>query len=200
MYSSSLDTGLQMGMSTSWSNKQVSSGLTTIELLISISILLILAAIAGPSFGPLLERWRVIEATEGMKASMVLARSEAIKRRGNVYLEKLPKTTPKCVTDDTNQDWDCGWVVFVDTNGNKRWNAGEEIQRYEPPPNLTVSRSKSGVTISLDRWGMMDGANLVGFSFAPARQGIASPAAKGLCVASGGRIRIIDHQDMPCRN
>lgn len=162
-------------------------------------MLAVLAAIAAPSFTPILDNWRVLQTVEAMKSSLMLARSEAIRRGGNVYLEKLPKTTIGCITDGTNQDWDCGWVVFVDANANKRWNVGEEIQRYEPPKNITVSRSKSGVTISMDRWGMADGANLVGFTVAPQPAGISSSSAKGICMASGGRINVIEQKDIPCQ-
>lgn len=168
-------------------------------MLMTMAVLAVLTAIAIPSFIPLFDQWRVLQTVEAMKSSLMLARSEAIKRGGNVYLEKLPKTTAGCITDDTKQDWDCGWVVFVDANANKRWNSGEEIQRYETPKNITVSRSKSGVTISLNRWGMADGANLVGFTVAPQPAGISSPAAKGICMASGGRINVIEQKDIPCQ-
>lgn len=174
-------------------------GFTLIELLVTISILAVLLGLAAPSFTPLMERWRVMQAVESLKSALMLARSEAIKHGGNVYLEKLPPA-PGCITDNTNQDWDCGWVVFLDVNGNKRWNAGEEIQSYTTPPNITVTRSNAGVTISTDRWGMMDGANLMGFTIAPHPQGIASPATKGLCMASGGRIRVVNQEDVPCNN
>ncbi|WP_294257721.1 GspH/FimT family pseudopilin [uncultured Comamonas sp.] len=174
------------------------AGFTSIELMVSVAIVAILSAIAVPSFTFIFERWRVMEAVEIMKSSLMFARSEAIKRGGNVYLEKLPKTTAGCVTDGTNQDWDCGWVVFVDSNGNRRWNSGEEIQRYEPPNRVTVTRTKSGTTIGVDRWGMMDGANLIGFTIAPQPAGIASAATKGICMSAGGRIRIIEQKNVPC--
>lgn len=176
----------------------VCHGFTSIELMVTVAIVVMLSAIAAPSFSLIFERWRVLETVEIMKSSLMLARSEAIKRGGNLYLEKLPKTTVGCVTDGTNQDWDCGWVIFVDSNTNKRWDAGEEIQRYEPPRNITVSRTKSGATISVDRWGMMDGANLIGFTIAPYPTGIASPSTKGICMSSGGRIRVIEQKDVPC--
>ena len=168
--------------------------------MVTVAILAILSAIAVPSFSLLFERWRVMETVEMMKSSLMFARSEAVKRGGNVYLEKLPKTTAGCISDGTNQDWDCGWVVFVDANRNKRWNSGEEIQRYETPNKVTVSRTKSGVTISVDRWGMMDGANLIGFTIAPQPAGISSSATKGICMSSGGRIRVIEQKDVPCTN
>jgi len=185
---------------TSCTSKVPCHGFTTIELMVAIGILAILSAIAAPSFNFVLERWRVLQAIESMKSSLMLARSEAIRRGGNVYMEKLPKTIAGCVTDGTNQDWDCGWVIFVDTNGNKRWNAGEEIQRYEAPPNTTVTRTKSGVTIRVDQWGMMDGANLIGFTISPRSAGITSAATKGICMSAGGRIRVIEQKDVPCPN
>lgn len=162
------------------------------------AVLAVLAAIAAPSFTPLFEKWRIYQVIEAMKSSLMLARSEAVKRGGNVYLERLPPTSIGCVTDGTNQDWDCGWVVFIDANANKRWNAGEEIQRYETPRNTSVTRSKSGITISFDRWGMADGANLIGFAITPIPAGVSSPSTQGICMSAGGRIRIIEQKDVPC--
>ncbi|WP_211233811.1 GspH/FimT family pseudopilin [Comamonas composti] len=179
--------------------KAMAHGFTTVELMVTLSIAAVLAALAAPGFRSLIESWRVTKVASDMKSSLHFARSEAIKRGGNVYLEKLPKTTAGCITDGTNQDWDCGWVVFVDTNGNKRWNTGEEIQRIDVPRNMNVTRSRSGATIRVDRWGMMDGASLIGFTISPSPAGIASPAAKGVCSAAGGRIRVINQKDIPCQ-
>lgn len=199
MYTS-FSNSLHVSMTPSCVSRISCHGFTSIELMVTVAILVILGAIAAPSFNFLFERWRVLQTVEIMKSSLMFARSEAIKRGGNVYLEKLPKTTVGCVSDGTNQDWDCGWVVFVDANGNKRWNSGEEVQRYETPDKVTVSRTKSGVTISVDRWGMMDGANLIGFTIAPQPAGISSSATKGICMSSGGRIRVIEQKDVPCTN
>lgn len=171
-----------------------------IELLTTLAVLAVLAGLAAPSFTPLIERWRVMQTVDAMRSSLMLARSEGIKRGGNVYLEKLPATTPGCNSDGTSQDWDCGWVVFFDSNQDRRWNAGEELQRFETPNNITVTRTKSGASIRIDQWGMMDGANLVGFTVSPYPAGISASATRGLCMSAGGRIRVLEQKDLPCTN
>lgn len=193
-----LNSALPVNISKPYTKKALIDGFTSIELMVTVAVLAILTGLAAPSFSNLTEKWRTMQTVEAMKSSLMFARSEAIKRGGNVYLEKLPKTTPGCITDGTNQDWDCGWVVFVDANGNKRWNAGEEIQRYTAPANILVTRTRSGVTIRADQWGMMDGANLIGFTVSPQPTGLTSPATKGICMSAGGRIRIIAQEEVPC--
>ena len=39
-------------------------GFTAVELMVVVAIVAILAALAGPSFAPLIERWRVRDAAE----------------------------------------------------------------------------------------------------------------------------------------
>lgn len=55
-------------------------GFTIIELMITISVIAILAAIAMPSFADFLERNRIKGAAESVKAEFQYARSEAIKQ------------------------------------------------------------------------------------------------------------------------
>src|SRR5256885_17070185 len=63
----------------------------------------------------------------------------------------------------------CGWVVFVDRNGNKRWDPREELQRFDTPARTLVIRSRSAAIISVDRWGQMGGFTAMGFAVAPSR-------------------------------
>ncbi|RYH24568.1 MAG: prepilin-type N-terminal cleavage/methylation domain-containing protein [Alcaligenaceae bacterium] len=179
-------------------HRRASQGFTTIELMVVVAILAILAALAAPSFQFLVERWRVLQAVETLKTTLYYARSEAIKRGNDVYIEKLPKAqVAGCISDDTNQDWDCGWVIFIDANGNQSWNSGEEIRRFDIPKGITVSRTESGKTITISRWGTMNGASLLGFSIAP-KGGLSDPSTKGVCMAAGGRIRVINQENVPC--
>ena len=59
-------------------HSQTEAGFTAIELLVTVSVVAILAALAAPSFKPLIDRWRVRNALESMQSTLFLARSEAI--------------------------------------------------------------------------------------------------------------------------
>lgn len=150
-------------------------------------MLSILTAMALPSFKLLIDRWRVQQAVDNLRSTMFYARSEAIRRGGDVFVEKLPKTTPGCTLAINAIDWDCGWVVFIDANNDKRWDAGEEIQRFAASPSLTVTRTAASATIAIDRWGMIDGDD-VGFKIAPYPLTGTSPLTKDVCIAASGRI------------
>ena len=173
-------------------------GFTSIELLVVVSILGILAALAAPSFTPLIETWRVRQATEALQSSLYYARSEAIKRGGQVVIQKLPDNTNGCTTADSNQDWDCGWFMCHDTNSNGTCGASETIlQRVDAPARVHVTRTGGGATIKLNRWGLVDGTWL-GFSLVPLNKSTNHQGARGVCMSSGGRIRIIPPEAIPC--
>ena len=131
-----------------------------------------------------------------MKSTLYYARSEAIKRGGHIGVQKNANAAG-CTLASTNQEWGCGWFVFVDSDGNGKWGNGEEILQLTPPfNNIHVMHSSGGTAIKVDRYGKMSGLNAKGFSFAPYPEGITSPATRGICMSSGGRIQVIE--DVPC--
>ena len=164
--------------------------------MIVIAIVAVLAAIAAPSFTPLIERWRVRQALEGLQSTIYYARSEAIKRGGNITIRKEPSGTNGCTLASGTNDWDCGWFVFVDTDDNGNLDSGEQVlQRVAATANVEVTRASGGASIKLNRWGLVNGTWL-GFSVVPLGKNISDPAARGVCMSSGGRIRVIT--DPPC--
>ena len=174
------------------------AGFTTIELMVTVSILAVLTVIAAPSFTIIIESWRVRQATEALQSTLQFARSEAIRRGGRVAVQKLPNNTNGCSSAVNNSEWDCGWIVCQDTNGNGSCAAAEPVlQRIDSPAKVQVSRPGSGASIKLNRWGLVDG-NWLGFSLVPAGKPTTHPGARGLCMSSGGRIRIILSEAIPC--
>lgn len=174
-------------------------GFTALELLVTIAILGILTALAAPSFVPLMERWRTQQVAEQLRSTIYFARSEAIKRGGNVVLQKLPNAGD-CSFASGNDEWGCGWFVCVDSNSNGSCAASEEVlQRYDTPGKVKVRRSTSGAGIKLNRWGLVEG-KYPGFTIVPEGKNLSDPAARGICVSSGGRVRLVKAEDVPCNS
>lgn len=172
-------------------------GFTAIELMVTVAVLAVLMALAAPSFNPILERWRVRQAADGLESALYFARSEAIKRGGNVLVEKLPNGTNGCTAAGTTADWGCGWQVCNDANGNGSCQASEVLQRFDAPARIEVTRTSSGASIKLSRWGTVSGT-FVGFSLVPEGKSTTDVAARGVCMSSGGRVRVILPVDIPC--
>lgn len=167
-------------------------GFTAVELMVVIAILAVLASLAAPSFRPLIERWRVRQVVEGLQSTLHYARSEAVRRGGGISIQKLPQNTNGCKLAQNKADWDCGWAIVANN---------QEIRRIDTPADITVTRTTSGPNadrIQVDRWGGMDGVTALGFTIAPLPDGISSPATKGVCVAAGGRIKVVDQVQVPC--
>lgn len=178
-------------------HSQVEAGFTANELLVTVSLIAILAALAAPSFKPLIDRWRVRNALESMKSTLYLARSEAIKRGGRIAIQKLPNVPASCSLAGTNEEWGCGWFIYSDDNSDGKWQATEtRISTINTPANTNVIHQGGGQSIKVDRYGIMSGLNAKGFVFSPEPEGISSSATQGLCMSSGGRIRVI--KEVPC--
>ena len=112
-----------------------SAGVTLIELMVSISVLVILLTIAAPSFKDIMVSSRAVSLSNELVAALNLARSEAVKRGANVTVCKSQDpgaTTPVC---STSANWVNGWLVFADDStlgsvdvGDARLKVGEPAQ------------------------------------------------------------------------
>ena len=178
--------------------RRLVAGFTAIELMVVVSIVAILAALAGPSFTPLIENWRVRESAEQLQSTLYYARSEAIKRGGQVVIQKIPNNTNGCTSATGTRAWDCGWIVCHDTNDNGTCNATEPVlQRVASAAKVHVNRTGGGASIKLNRWGLVDGTFL-GFNLIPLDKSVSHPGTRGVCMSSGGRVRIIPQEAIPC--
>jgi type IV fimbrial biogenesis protein FimT len=98
-------------------------GFTLIELLISIVILAVLLGLAAPAFVELVRNNRIQTSADQFFTSLILARSEALKRNQPVVMCKS-NDGENCTTAN---DWAQGWLTFADEDADNTLDAGEPI-------------------------------------------------------------------------
>lgn len=96
------------------------NGYTLIELLVTIAIAAILAAVAVPSFQEIFRSNRLSSQTSDLVAALNLARSEAL-RRG--YRVTICKSSDGSSCTEAG-DWSQGWVVFADRQDGQNGRPG----------------------------------------------------------------------------
>ncbi|TFZ04659.1 GspH/FimT family pseudopilin [Ramlibacter rhizophilus] len=116
----------------SWSARPAAllRGLTLIELMVGIAILVVLATLAAPSFLRQIHTARLSAASSDLMATLARARGEAI-RRGQRITVCRSQDGSTCSTDAA-QRWDTGWLVFQDTNANSALDTGEAVLSRTP--------------------------------------------------------------------
>lgn len=106
------------------------AGFTLIELATTMAVAAILAGIAAPSFGSLIEHQRASAAIDSLMTHMALARMSAITRNRRAVL--CPSTDGEHC--ETSTDWSAGWMLFLDDDGNRKADATDEIIRVDLEP------------------------------------------------------------------
>ncbi|WP_252176451.1 GspH/FimT family pseudopilin [Endozoicomonas sp. 4G] len=127
------------------------AGMTLPEMLVTLSVFAILIAVAVPSLKDLLADRRVAAATQTLFVSMLLARSEAIKRRSSVSICKSDNGSG---CDNSLTDWSTGWLVFADGNADGVVDAGDQLIRvFEETDNLASMQWNNGSTLGFNYHG-----------------------------------------------
>ena len=114
-------------------------GFTLLEALVVLALVGVLVALAAPSVSGMRALHQLQAQAEGLLDSLVLARSEALRRQQRVTL--CPRTRDNAC--DPSAAWQNGWLVFVDANDNAQREADEPLIEVHGEVPLSV---RLGVT------------------------------------------------------
>ena len=95
--------------------KHRSAGFTLIELIVTIAIAAVLAALAAPSFIQYQRNSELTSLTNSLLAAVNAAKGEAMKTGRNAFV--IPR----------GSGWNSGWIVYVDMNRDNSYTEGTDI-------------------------------------------------------------------------
>jgi len=130
------------------------NGFTLIELIITLTVVGILTAIAVPAFRQFVESSRLTTATNDFIGDLSLARVEAMKRgTGSQTVVCASSNGTSC----TGSAWQAGWIIFVDADVSGNFNTGDtSLKIHEAlPASLTATTSPTTSTLTFNGMGSM---------------------------------------------
>jgi type IV fimbrial biogenesis protein FimT len=136
-----------------------------VELIAVVTVLAIIAFMAAPSFSSMIALQRVRAAALDVSSSLVLARSEAVKRNATVSMAA------------SGAAWTGGWTVAV---------GAETVRSFGPYDGLTIAAS-AGNTLSVGNDGRLTGGGTQTFQVAPS-SGATSASTVCVQISQTGRV------------
>jgi type IV fimbrial biogenesis protein FimT len=157
------------------------SGFTLLELMITMTLVALVMAIGIPSMRDFIKNDRLVTQINTMVGHLAYARSEAVTRHQPVILCASSNQT-SC----SSNDWADGWILFVDSDNNSDFSAGEAMLRQHQALSGGVTFTSSvGSVVTYDERGFAP--NSIGtFSLCDDR-GTAN--MKSISISATGRVR-----------
>ena len=152
-------------MKTCRMNRQADRGITLVETMVTVTIMVILLMVAVPAYKSTIDgNRRATYATELLE-DLTLARSEAIKRNKKVV---VCASTSGTACSGNPSDWTSGWIMYVDANGNGSLDPGESVLRahgaLKLPAGWSATHNRTPFTFPFRPTGEIPGAGAAGFS------------------------------------
>ncbi len=121
------------------------SGMTLVELLVTVTLVAILLAIGLPSYQGITTTNRMAAEMNALVGDLQYTRSEAVKQGQTVTMCASSNGT-SC---SGSTDWANGWMIFSDANNNQAVNTGEARLRLQAALGSTDTlQSNSATTLS----------------------------------------------------
>ena len=170
-------------------------GVTLIELLVTLAVVTIVAALGVPSFLRLLARHAIAAQAEELQDAVRVGRNEAMKRAGPVVLCRTEPGNPgHCAGNGGN--WQT-WLLFTDLGRTGAFAAGDAVvrQHVEVSRRMTVASNAASIRFEATGIAHADVDSPV-FTLSPA--GAAADASgsdralqRQICVNARGEVAVV---------
>jgi type IV fimbrial biogenesis protein FimT len=163
-------------------------GFSLIELMVTIAIAGILAAVAAPSMQNMFKTNRVQTEASSFVGDLMLARTEAIKRGQNMSV---------CVSTDgvnclTTNTWQSGWIIFLDSaaacSGATSANPAVKVRKAFTGTDTFVASTASTSCVTFNREGFTSNLGTATVTFTLHTSDTLATATRCVAVDLGGRI------------
>ena len=158
------------------------SGYTILEVLAVTALVAVLMAIAAPGLSNFIQNDRLITQINTLTGHMAYARSEAVKRSQQVSV--CVSTNGTSCTGGTN--WEAGWLIYVDENGDGSFTGGEEVLRAQQTleGGNTLTPGGIGTEVTYDFRGYVTAASVGTFVLCDSRS-----EGRAIAISTTGRVR-----------
>lgn len=161
--------------------KNLSSGYTLLELLITLLIVAILATVAVPAMQQFVKNERLVSQINSLMSHMQYARSEALTRHQQVILCASSNGT-SC----ENVGWEAGWILFTDLDEDGDVSGGDSLLKiHDSLKGGNTIASTGGASVVYDDRGFSPNSNAT-FSLCDDR---GAAYGKSITISVTGRIR-----------
>jgi type IV fimbrial biogenesis protein FimT len=183
---------------------QAQNGFTLIELMVTVSILGVLLAIAAPNLRDFVVSNRLSTNVNALIGALSYARSEAIVRNKQVIV--CPKTVgaSTCIGDDSWGKYET--QIFVDEDGSDSWTNGDTLLKTIAAVDTSETQfiftrdGGSGTRVAFQSGGF--GNNTFKFDIYAKSSDSAYETRYGrtVCISRPGRARVIPLTNTTCSN
>lgn len=168
-----------------WRSAARARGFSLIELMVTIAVAVVLIGLGAPQMVQSLRTQEIRAARDELTAAIQLAEIEAIRRGGNVVLQR--KTGCGAALSGA-ADWRCGYILFADANADGARDPGEPLLKDITLGDAVQLQHTTGGTdtLTMNAWGRSAGG---AHRFELTSTAGSAATTSTVCLNLGGQVR-----------